>query len=610
MPYLPKGRDALRVRGGRGTTGANTSGRSSSVERYFSKAKKSEMPFNDSGHESPYEKSGVGHEGSDNGGIANHGSRVECTESTQEVMLVKSCTHVISKHKLAKHATDCRVRTRTGENQDGQFEQENSENVDTLGINQDEEEQSWSEIGDQKSRGFRTGFGGESNMSDGISHSHQRRKKHQEDPQRHGSRGDGLREWKGDFERKPERIHGGYNGGESFRCSPSRASQTKRRHNVEGRVDTRPASAPRRMQGAAVERKPRETGENLDEAEVNERERRVNLSVSSVKHEKPAELQRGMKEDCEHFRREMRLLKEKAKDSRIREVEVEGLAEKLQRRLVDEMDLASGDRIRLQHTRNKLNSDRHKVCAIHGTVMDSPRMNRLRGGHPPLNQYPEPCEVQENESGGAHSSYKSPSATASGSTSGSSLTSGLPLSHYIQKLKDFSPDSQLGSAKFELLTSVNKVAKNQGKVVSEGTAALPTSNELETGLSGIFSAPAILSEESTQAILLPASTNSSNSSHGLPRPPLPRLVSNRLGPVRASSLYASLAHPTQILGTPKFRTLQPDSGYMAQSNSNPEPHVILSNADEDRGPATVTTVNDQLLYPHFQSGNEVIPYVL
>lgn len=610
MPYLQKNRDVLRARGGRGTTAASTSGRTSNAERYFSKTKKAEIPFKNSGHESPpYEKSGVVPEGSVNGGKAGHGSRVECTESTQEVVLVKSCTHVISKHKLAKHATGGRVRTRTGESQNGQLEQESRENVGALGVNQDEEEQSWNEVGDKQSRGFQTGYGGESNMSDGVAHNHQRRKKHHDDQQRHGSRGDGLREWKGDFVRKAERIHGGFDGGESLGCSPVRASQSKHRHNIEGRVDNRPASAPRRMQGVVVERKPREAGENLDEVEVNEREYRVNLLASSAKPEKPAELHRGMKQDCEHFRREMRLLQEKAKDSRIREVEVEGLAEKLQRRLVDEMDFASDDIVRLKHRRSRI-SEKDKGCAMHGAIMDSPRMNRLRGGHPSLSRGLEYSEVLENESGGAQSSYKSPSVTGSGSTSGSSLTSGLPLSHYIQKLKDFSPDSQLGAVNLELLNSVNKAAGNQGKISSEDIAPLQISNEWGNGLSAVLSAPTTLLGESAPAILLPASTNSSNNSHGLPRPPPSRVMSNRLGPSRPSSLYTSLAHPTQTLGTPKFRTSQPGSGSSALFNPNPEPHSMPPHTEQESGPVTVTTVNDQPFYPHFQNVFEVILHLL
>lgn len=90
--------------------------------------------------------------------------------------------------------------------------------------------------------------------------------------------------------------------------------------------------------------------------------------------EKPAilasRLQRGMKEECEHFRRDMRILLEKAHDSRTREAEVEGI---LRGRLVDEMDLASAS-----------DSKHHQRASSVGTnIMKSPRVNRLRGGHPP-----------------------------------------------------------------------------------------------------------------------------------------------------------------------------------------------------------------------------------
>lgn len=127
------------------------------------------------------------------------------------------------------------------------------------------------------------------------------------------------------------------------------------------RADNRPASAPRRMQGVLVERKS-QGGVNVDEVEVS----------AESKHEKPAilasRLQRGMKEECEHFRRDMRILLEKAHESRNREAEVEGM---LRSRLVDEMDLASPG------------VSKHPASSVGANITKSPRMNRLRGGHPP-----------------------------------------------------------------------------------------------------------------------------------------------------------------------------------------------------------------------------------
>lgn len=194
--------------------------------------------------------------------------------------------------------------------------------------------------------------------------------------------------------------------------------------------------------------------------------------------------------------------------------------------------------------------------------------------------------------GGTNSSQKTPSAsrdTASGSSSGSSVTS-LPLSHYIQKLKKFSPDSQLGSANLEMLAPVIKAAGNDDHLEKyEETGALPSSNELGHGLGSLL--PTTLSGGSAaSAIFLPASTNSSNSPHGgLARP------SPRFGASTHSVLYTSLAHP----GVSRLRPLQQESSSLAMFNSNSEHH------EEERHSSMVTPLNDQLLYPHFQNDIEV-----
>lgn len=469
----------------------------------------------------------------------------------------------------------------------GSVDQERSSN--NVGANnQDEEERSWNETSEENSRGFRAGYGDESSADSTLKHSHHRRKKpHEDQQQRRGTRGNGLREWKGEFVRKAERIHG----------------EGRRHNNVpQGRVDNnRPASAPRRMQqgGVLVERKSKESGENVDEVEVSAD------SESRVNHEKPAimasRLQRGMKEECEHFRRDMRILLEKAHDSRHREAEVEDM---LRSRLVNEMDLAAGDTNLLKHDTN----NRASV----GTITKSPRMNRLRGGHPPGTENSDQMQEENNKPGGTNSTRKTPSAsrdTASGSSSGSSMTS-LPLSHYIQKLKKFSPDSQLGSANLEFLTPVNKGSGNgstqhsehHDMYNSEETGALPSANEMGHGLGqglGLL-ATTLSGGSAASAIFLPASTNSSNSPHGgLPRPS-PRLVDNRFGASAHSVLYTSLAHPAPLLGVSRLRPSQQEtSSSLAMFNSNPEQH------DEDRPFSMVTPLNDQLLYPHFQNDTEV-----
>ncbi|KAG0629748.1 hypothetical protein M758_1G127100 [Ceratodon purpureus] len=479
--------------------------------------------------------------------------------------------------------------SRLAEGREGLREQESSVTVGTVATNQDEEDRSWNETSDDNSRStLRTGD--ESSPYESTKHIQHRRKKQQEEHQRHGPRGNGLREWKGDFVRKSERIHGGCDEGET------RALQSKRRHNVQGRVDSRSASAPRRMQGVVLKDKPKEAGENLDEAESND---------SESKQKKSAVLapgfHRGMKEDCEHFRRDMQILTEKANNSRmsLREAELEGMAhEKLHRRVVDEMDLAACDANEHKHDRDRTlrsntHKDKEKVSTLRGTVIDSPRINRLRGGHKD-----EPGCAQPSQQ-----SQQSQSATASGSSSGSSLTS-LPLSHYIQKLKNFSPDSQLNSANLELLTHVNKAVGNCSsqhdhpeKFAAEDTEAL---NECGHGV-GLL--PTVLAGGSASAIFLPAPTNSPGGGpHGLPRPS-PRLVENRFVPPASSALYTSLAHPTQLMGNSRMRPSPPDTSSVAMFNSNPELH-LTAHHDMDRAQPMVTTLNDQHSYPQYQNDTE------
>nr|PNR43483.1 hypothetical protein PHYPA_015864 [Physcomitrium patens] len=582
MPYLPKNRDMLRVRGGRGAATLSTSRRCKNAERQPSQAKNAEMTSCGSGHESPaYEKSSIAYEGTE-GGDKDHGGQVECTGTSQEVMPPKSRTQVISKHKLAKHAAGGRTSMRAEDETD-------YENFD----------------------GFRTGYGDECVESDSLKHSHLSRKKQHEDHQRHESRSNGLQEWKGDFVGNSERMNRGFDEDETPSDSPATASQLTRKHSIEGRVDNRPASAPRRMQGGLAYRKSKEAGENLDDVEIKKRESRVFLGAT-VEHDKLSflvpELQRGMKEDCEHFRQEMRLLKEKAQDSRIREVGVEGLTEISQLRLVDEIDFACVDPSRIKHNRGQAPRDIANVCAVHGTVRASPCINRFRGGYTPVNHGAlDPAAVHhDDQPGRAHPPQTSPSVTASGSTSGSSGTS-LPLSHYIQKLKNFSPDSQLGSTNREWLSPVNKPAREgsnhcdyQEKVTLEDTEELPTSNEPRNGSSDSSATPP-LSGGSASAILVPASANSSNSSRGIPRSQ--SRLANRFGPVRTSTLYASLAHPTPLASTTKFKSSQVDSGYIALLNSNPKSH----HEHEEKAAATFTTFNDQVPRMYFQRDIENHP---
>lgn len=186
------------------------------------------------------------------------------------------------------------------------------------------------------------------------------------------------------------------------------------------------------------------------------------------------------------------------------------------------------------------------------------------------------------------SSRKTPSAsrdTASGSSSGSSMTS-LPLSHYIQKLKNFSPDSQLGCANLELIAPVNKGNGKEGcssehrqRPSPEETGALASPSDLgHTGMNLSSTGGSAAS-----AIFLPASTNSSNSPHGGLARPL-------FGASAHSALYSSLAYPPPLLGVSRLRPSQQETTMVTES---------------DRPFSLVTPLSDQLLYPHFQNDTEV-----
>ncbi len=50
---------------------------------------------------------------------------------------------------------------------------------------------------------------------------------------------------------------------------------------------------------------------------------------------------RGVKDDCQRFRLEMQMLKEKAEDTRKREVKVEGMVNKVKRQLMEELDVVA-----------------------------------------------------------------------------------------------------------------------------------------------------------------------------------------------------------------------------------------------------------------------------
>lgn len=158
----------------------------------------------------------------------------------------------------------------------------------------------------------------------------------------------------------------------------------------------------------------------------------------------------GVKENCERFRRQMRLLKEQAEDTRMREEEVESMAERLQRQMEDEIDLDGGNMWRNNNNAqiHEEEEESEELCDVHRggdlerTSLESLNrtMTRLMNG-----DYSDPSSKKIK-------TVTVGSASNSGS-SGTSSQSSLPLSHYIQKLREsrLKNNNAAGSHRFEVM---------------------------------------------------------------------------------------------------------------------------------------------------------------
>jgi hypothetical protein len=178
---------------------------------------------------------------------------------------------------------------------------------------------------------------------------------------------------------------------------------------------------------------------------------------------------KGVKEDCERFRHQMQMLKEKAEDTRIREVEVEGMADRLQKCLVDKIDLVATRKgqegVKTEQTswQTVRFSDKERVefediysPGISPTQNGGVFGRKINTSPLPLNAIPflgqEPDVMKDtHEEFQAHkatipeltASLPSYTHSTSSSTSGlaSSSLSSLPLSHYLHKLEHLTPNS-------------------------------------------------------------------------------------------------------------------------------------------------------------------------
>ncbi|KAG0553581.1 hypothetical protein KC19_12G022600 [Ceratodon purpureus] len=334
-----------------------------------------------------------------------------------------------------------------------------------------------------------------------------------EELRRHApTRGLGLREWKGGFVRGEQRFD---ESRDSLDATTGAAVQELRANDGSRRiVDNRPVSAPVRRTPTRV-----------------------------VKSTSPSPgPQRGVKENCERFRRQMKLLKEKAEDTRMREEEVESMAERLQRRLVDDID-PDGDDIWCSSTQIHVEEESEELCELHRVgksssfhTVDPPGLSLERTSLESLNRtmtrlmngdFSDPGSTPPLESV-SHSDKKMKTmAGISVSNSGSSTSSqaSLPLSHYIQKLRDSqlknSPGKGANQHRFEVMEDKSSTEKGDAELFSVAVSRTDSSERRELSLSA--STPG-----SSPAILLPNCSSSGSPKLGSHRHPPPPHYGNRL----------------------------------------------------------------------------------
>jgi len=263
------------------------------------------------------------------------------------------------------------------------------------------------------------------------------------------------REWQGS-----ENHTNGLNVETSFMVSNSREHHCS---DVSGKMlTTRPVSAPQRIQGAV-------SGEQIkflkgEQIDIDMSDGRNRNAMGTYR----SRGMKGVKEDCERFRHQMQMLKEKAEDTRIREVEVEGMADRLQKCLVDKIDLVATRKgqegVKTERTswQTVRFSDKERIefediysPGISPTQNGGVLGSKINASPLPLNAIPflgqEPDVMKD-----AHEEFQAHKATipeltaslpsythsTSSSTSGlaSSSLSSLPLSHYLHKLDHLTPN--------------------------------------------------------------------------------------------------------------------------------------------------------------------------
>ena len=334
-----------------------------------------------------------------------------------------------------------------------------------------------------------------------------------EGPQRHApARGLGLREWKGGFVRGEQRFD---ESRETLDAAGGAAVQELRGNDGSRRiVENRPASAPVRRAPARVVKD-------------------TSLSPNA---------QRRVKENCERFRRQMKLLKEKAEDTRMREEEVESMAGRLQRRLVEEIDLDGDHDIWRNNTQIHVEEEPEELREFHRVgkpsssfhTVDQPGMSLERTSLESLNRtmtrlmngdFSDPSTPLLESVGRPEKKSKTMARSASNSGSSTSSQTSLPLSHYIQKLRESrlknSPRENANQHRFE--DTEHKFGAENGDAEIFSMAVARTDSSERQELSITASSPG-----SSPAILLPTSSSSGSPKLGSHRHPPPAYFGNRL----------------------------------------------------------------------------------
>lgn len=407
------------------------------------------------------------------------------------------------------------------------------------------------------------GYGEESSRSE-IRHRGHHQGEFREERWFRPARGLGLREWKGGFLRGDHRVEESHDSLDATGSDGSRRS-----------MGNRPASAPVRRAPTRV--------------------------VKGTFTASPAPgAQRGVRENCERFRRQMRLLKEKADDTRMREEEVENMAERLQQRFVEEIDLDGGD-VRLSNNQIRVDNDEpEELREVHRfgkfsesfqtvehagflerTSLESLNrtMTRLMNGDYPISN-PSSPPPETDASRPLSGIKKSMAESVSISSSSNSSQSSLPLSHYIQKLRDsrLKQSAGNGAGRHQFEDIERKLGGEDGDA---GSLSMAVAGVDSSGRRDMLSLSAS-SPGSSSAMLLTTSS-ASGSVKGNHRPPPPPRFGNRL----KAQVYPSLVRPPQMLN----RKRESDSSSIAMLQTNPDGQhlTIIPTTISESGPMLATS---------------------